>query len=51
MRPPQLCAALNAGDMAAAAQLQVQLTSSDWDECSAWLPALKRLIKTRQALR
>ena len=22
----------------------MQLTSSDWDECSTWLPALKRLV-------
>lgn len=27
---------------------QVSLTTSDWDECSAWLTALKRLIKARQ---
>ena len=46
----QLCAALDRGDYPAAAQLQVQLTSSDWDECSTWLPALKRLVKTRAAL-
>ena len=29
---------------------QVALTTSDWDEASAWLTALKRLIKTRQML-
>jgi protein transport protein SEC31 len=30
--------------------LQVELTASDWDECGAWLTALKRLIKIRQTL-
>ena len=30
--------------------MQVSLTTSDWDECSAWLTALKRLIKARQQL-
>lgn len=30
--------------------LQIELTASDWDECSVWLTALKRLIKIRQAL-
>ena len=30
--------------------LQVSLTTSDWDECSSWLTALKRLIKARQML-
>lgn len=44
----QLCAALDAGDYATAAHVQVGLTTSDWDECSGWLTALKRLIKTRQ---
>ena len=32
------------------ARLQVSLTTSDWDECSAWLTALKRLIKARQQM-
>jgi protein transport protein SEC31 len=27
---------------------QVELTTSDWDECGTWLTALKRLIKVRQ---
>ena len=30
--------------------VQVSLTTSDWDECSSWLTALKRLIKARQML-
>jgi len=47
-RLQQLCAALNAGDYATAWHMQVQLTTSDWDEGSAWLTALKRLIKVRQ---
>lgn len=31
-------------------QMQVSLTTSDWDECSAWLTALKRLIKARHQM-
>jgi protein transport protein SEC31 len=46
----QLCAALDGGDVAAATQVQVVLTTSDWDEGSSWLTALKRLLKMRQAL-
>ncbi|KAK9829183.1 hypothetical protein WJX72_004364 [[Myrmecia] bisecta] len=46
----QLCAALDAGDFNTASHVQVGLTSTDWDECSNWLTALKRLIKTRQSL-
>ena len=30
--------------------LQVSLTTSDWDECSHWLTALKRLIKARHQM-
>lgn len=44
----QLCVALDAGDYASAGHMQVMMTTSDWDECSAWLTALKRLIKIRQ---
>lgn len=29
---------------------QVSLTTTDWDECSNWLTALKRLIKARATL-
>lgn len=46
----QLCAALDAGDYATASHIQINLTTSDWSECSAWLTALKRLVKSRQAL-
>jgi protein transport protein SEC31 len=46
----QMCAALDQRDYAGASAMQVQLASSDWDECSAWMPALKRLLKTRQLL-
>ena len=46
----QLCASLDAGDVAAASQAQVALTTSDWDEGSAWLTALKRLLKLRSTL-
>ncbi|KAJ1696799.1 hypothetical protein LUZ63_005311 [Rhynchospora breviuscula] len=47
----QLCSALDAGDFATALQLQVSLTTSDWDECNFWLVALKRMIKTRTSLK
>ncbi|KAL4425258.1 hypothetical protein ABPG75_009274 [Micractinium tetrahymenae] len=46
----QLCQALDAGDFVTATHLQVSLTTSDWDECSAWLTALKRLIKARHQM-
>lgn len=46
----QLCAALDSGDYGTATQIQVGLTTSDWDECSQWLTALKRLVKTRSTL-
>jgi protein transport protein SEC31 len=45
-----LCAALDSGDYGTATQIQVGLTTSDWDECSQWLTALKRLVKTRSTL-
>jgi len=44
-----LAAALDAYDYAGAAHVQVQLTTGDWDECSMWLTALKRIIKIRQS--
>ena len=44
-----LAAALDAYDYAGAAHVQVQLTTGDWDECSTWLTALKRIIKLRQS--
>ncbi|KAH9300540.1 hypothetical protein KI387_012123 [Taxus chinensis] len=47
----QLCQALDSGDHATALQIQVGLTTSDWDECSFWLAALKRMIRTRQNMR
>jgi protein transport protein SEC31 len=46
----QLCAALEIGDYNTAQHIQVGLTTSDWDECSQWLTALKRLVKARQSL-
>lgn len=45
-----LAAALDAYDYAGAAHVQVQLTTGDWDECSSWLTALKRIIKLRQSI-
>ncbi|KAL3622566.1 hypothetical protein CASFOL_033977 [Castilleja foliolosa] len=47
----QLCQALDNGDFGTALQIQVHLTTSDWDECNFWLATLKRMIKTRQNLR
>ncbi|GAA0143231.1 vesicle coat protein [Lithospermum erythrorhizon] len=47
----QLCQALDNADFGTALQIQVQLTTSDWDECNFWLATLKRMIKTRQSLR
>ncbi|GLT51506.1 hypothetical protein SLA2020_249120 [Shorea laevis] len=32
-------------------QIQVNLTTTDWDECNFWLATLKRMIKTRQNVR
>lgn len=48
-RLQQLGQALEAGDTQAARHVQTQLTASDWSECSAWLPTLKRLIRWREA--
>ncbi|KAL5703467.1 hypothetical protein ACHQM5_028555 [Ranunculus cassubicifolius] len=45
----QLCQAIDAGDFATAIQLQVNMTTSDWDECNFWLTALKRMIKLKQS--
>lgn len=36
--------------LAAALPVQVSLTTNDWDECAAWLTALKRLIKARHTM-
>ncbi|KAL3153542.1 hypothetical protein ABBQ38_011870 [Trebouxia sp. C0009 RCD-2024] len=46
----QLKQALDQGDFNKASSIQISLTTSDWDECSTWLTALKRLIKARQML-
>ncbi|KAF7137727.1 hypothetical protein RHSIM_Rhsim07G0127800 [Rhododendron simsii] len=47
----QLCQSLDNGDFGTALQIQVQLTTSDWDECNFWLATLKRMIKTWQSVR
>lgn len=47
----QLCQALDNGDYGTALQIQVLLTTSEWDECNFWLATLKRMIKTRQSVR
>ncbi|EFJ51095.1 hypothetical protein VOLCADRAFT_120559 [Volvox carteri f. nagariensis] len=44
----QLCAAIDAGDWHTANHIQVQMTTTDWDECGFWLSAVKRMIKLRQ---
>ncbi|KAI3739174.1 hypothetical protein L2E82_29571 [Cichorium intybus] len=46
----QLCQALNRGDFPTALKIQVDLTTSDWDECSFWLATLKRMIRIRQSM-
>ncbi|KAL3683229.1 hypothetical protein R1sor_001251 [Riccia sorocarpa] len=46
----QLCQALDAGEYSTALQIQVGLTTSDYDECGFWLPNLKQMIRTRQTL-
>ncbi|KAH0733112.1 hypothetical protein KY285_001760 [Solanum tuberosum] len=47
----QLCQSLDNGDFSTALQIQVLLTTSDWDECNFWLATLKRMIKIRQSFR
>nr|XP_043623447.1 protein transport protein SEC31 homolog B-like isoform X2 [Erigeron canadensis] len=47
----QLCQCLDRGDFPTALKIQVDLTTSDWDECSFWLATLKRMIKIRQNIR
>ena len=44
----QLCQAVDAADWPAANHIQVQMTTTDWDECGFWLSAVKRMIKMRQ---
>uniref|UniRef100_A0A7S0R5S9 SRA1/Sec31 domain-containing protein n=1 Tax=Chlamydomonas leiostraca TaxID=1034604 RepID=A0A7S0R5S9_9CHLO len=44
----QLCAAIDAADWHTANHIQVQMTTTDWEECGFWLSAVKRLIKMRQ---
>ncbi|KAG1669386.1 hypothetical protein FOA52_004037 [Chlamydomonas sp. UWO 241] len=44
----QLCGAIAHGDWHTANHIQVQMTTTDWDECGYWLSAVKRLIKMRQ---
>ncbi|VFQ84239.1 unnamed protein product [Cuscuta campestris] len=46
----QLCQALDNGDISTALQIQVLLTTTEWDECHFWLATLKRMLKTRQSL-
>ncbi|KAJ8900152.1 hypothetical protein K2173_024792 [Erythroxylum novogranatense] len=46
----QLCQAMDMNDFGTALQIQVLLTTSEWDECNFWLATLKRMIKTRQSV-
>ncbi|KAJ9558180.1 hypothetical protein OSB04_012794 [Centaurea solstitialis] len=46
-----LCQALDRSDFPTALKIQVDLTTSDWDECSFWLATLKRMIRIRQNAR
>ena len=39
-----VCAALDANDYNTAGELQVALTTHDWEENSTWIVALKRLM-------
>ena len=43
----QMCAALDAGDVAGATQVQVAMTTSDWDEASGFLTALKAVAEDK----
>jgi protein transport protein SEC31 len=45
-----LAQALDVADFAAAQSAQMALTTADWDECSGWLNACKRLTKFRATL-
>ncbi|KAL4313466.1 hypothetical protein GQ457_01G052370 [Hibiscus cannabinus] len=47
----QLCHALGNNDFGTALQIQVLLTTNEWDECNFWLATLKRMIKMRQNVR
>ncbi|VAH27122.1 unnamed protein product [Triticum turgidum subsp. durum] len=46
----QMCSALDSSDFATAMQLQILLTTSDWDECNFWLSSLKLLAIRRVAV-
>ena len=41
-----VCAALDANDFNTAGELQVALTTHDWEENSTWIIAIKRLMDT-----
>ena len=45
-----LASALDVADFAQAQNIQMALTTADWDECSNWLNACKRLTKFRATL-
>lgn len=45
-----LAQALDMADYQSAQNVQMALTTADWDECSFWLTALKRLLKFRSTL-
>jgi len=43
----QICEALKNNDEELALKMHVQLTTSEWSECSPWLPVLKRIMAVR----
>ncbi|GAQ77853.1 protein transport protein SEC31, partial [Klebsormidium nitens] len=43
--------AIAAGDIPTAKHVQVEMTTTHWDEGSQWMPVLKRLIHARSTMR
>ena len=44
----QMGQALAGRDLALASKIQIKLSTTDWNECSNWLQAIRRLLKVRQ---
>ena len=47
---PLWLAALDANDFGKAGEMQVALTSEDWEENSTWIIAIKRLMDTAKGV-
>lgn len=47
----RIAQAIAAGDVATAKHVQVEMTTTHWDEGSQWMPVLKRLINARSTMR